>query len=314
MSDQAGRTRDLGHQPVSFPPDPNPRKPKMKVPAGAWDCHFHIIGPPHVFPYVDKRWHTPPAAPVEHYLQIAQAIGFDRGVTVQSSSQGLDPAITLDAIRKSEGRLCGVLRADPSLTDDAIKKLHAGGIRGIRIELRESGGGGSVKVDPREQDGHFTGERLDKVVAQAARHNWSVCLHIGPKSLIENADAIRKMPAQVVIENYASMDGRLGVDQPALRTLLDLAKEPHVWLKAASAYRMMLRGATWEQVVPIGRAVHSVSPDRTIWGTDWPHPGYFEPGKMPNDGDLVDSLMDLCPDETIRRKLLVDNPLRLYGD
>ena len=108
------------------------------------------------------------------------------------------------------------------------------------------------------------------------------------------------------------LDARKGVDQPAMRTLVDLAQEPHVWLKTASAYRMMLKGATYEHMVPIGRAVHEAAPDRVIWGTDWPHSNAYTPGEMPNDGDLVDWLRDFVPDETRRRKLLLDNPKRLF--
>ena len=129
--------------PVSFPPDPNPKKPRLRMPPGAWDTHFHIVGPPHVFPYTEKRWHTPPAAPVEHYLAVAKVLGFERGCVVQPSAHGSDPAVTLDAIKKSEGRLCGMIRADPGLEDSDIRKLHAAGVRGVRIELRAERRGAS---------------------------------------------------------------------------------------------------------------------------------------------------------------------------
>jgi predicted TIM-barrel fold metal-dependent hydrolase len=298
--------------PVSYPPDPNPRKPKLKVPPGAWDTHFHIMGPPQLFPYSENRSNTPPAAPVEHWLAMAEALGIERGCTVQSSVYDNNPAVTLDAIKKSEGRLVGMLRADPTLDDATIKKLHAGGIRGIRIELREAGSSDVVKVDPRKLHGHVEGAAFDKLVALVAKHRWVVSLHISPKALSENAERIRKMPTQTVIENYGSADARLGPDQPGVKVMVDLAQEKHVWLKLASAYRMVERGGTWEQIKPIAVKMHAASPDRTIWGTDWPHPGIFKPGKMPNDGDLLDTLIDYCPDETNRRKLLVDNPKRLF--
>lgn len=297
---------------VYFPPDPNPRTPKLKVPPGAWDTHFHVLGPPNQFPYAETRFRIAPAAPVEHYLAVAKVLGFERGVTVTSSTHGTVNDVTLNAIRVSEGRLRGMIRADNTLEDADLKRLHAQGIRGIRIELREARSVGDAGFDPRQQGSHFEGQELERVVAQAGRMKWPVALHIGPDVLIRSADLIRRLPAQIIIENYAAMDARLGPDQPALRTLVDLAQEPHVWLKAASAYRMMLKGATYEQVLPIGRAVHAASPDRTIWGTDWPHPGVFEPGMMPNDGDLVDTLLDFAPDETVRRKCLVDNPKRLF--
>jgi predicted TIM-barrel fold metal-dependent hydrolase len=34
---------------------------------------------------------------------------------------------------------------------------------------------------------------------------------------------------------------------------------------------------------------------------------------MPDEGDLADILAEWAPDEAQRRKILVDNPARLYG-
>jgi 2-pyrone-4,6-dicarboxylate lactonase len=142
--------------------------------------------------------------------------------------------------------------------------------------------------------------------------SWVVALHLYPNSIVRYADLIRRVPAPTIIENFAQIDARNGLDQPGLRTLLDLANEPHVWLKTASAYRMLSKGATYSQVTDIARIVHAKSPDRTIWGTDWPHGGNFTPGSVPNDGDLVDMLLDFVPNELTLRKLLVDNPKRLF--
>ena len=59
------------------------------------------------------------------------------------------------------------------------------------------------------------------------------------------------------------------------------------------------------------KALVKAAPDRVLWGTDWPHPNIAK--YMPNDGDLVDLVPLIAPDETQRRKLLVENPARLYG-
>jgi predicted TIM-barrel fold metal-dependent hydrolase len=95
--------------------------------------------------------------------------------------------------------------------------------------------------------------------------------------------------------------------------LLDLAGEKHVYVKISGANRIMARGATYEQIVPIARALVAKAPDRMIWGTDWPHSDVFKPGEMPNDGDLLDMLLDFAPDEAVRKRILVDNPTGLFG-
>ncbi len=285
---------------ISYPPDPNPKKPQLAMPAGAWDTHFHVCGPPHLFPYKDFPNFIPPAAPIEHYLAVAAVLGFERGVVVQHSIHGTDSAVTVDAIRKSDGRICGMILADSDLTAIEVKRLHAAGVRGIRIELTE------------KLHGAYDETVFDKLVALAASASWVVALHLDPASIERHADKIRRLPTQTILENYAHVDPRDGLDQPALRTLLDLAREPHIWLKTASAYRMLRRGASYDLVTKMARLVHEASPDKVIWGTDWPHGDVFLPGQMANDGDIVDMLLDFVPDATARRKLLVDNPRRLF--
>lgn len=286
---------------VPYPPNPNTRKPKLELPPGSWDCHFHAYGPPHIFPYSDKRPRTPPAAPIEHYWGVAEMLGFQRGVTVQSSIMGnVDIRVTLDAIARSDGRLRGMLLSNPDYDADDIRKLHDFGIRAMRINMAKS------------IDGSFDQAHFDRIVSLAQIKSWSIALHLDPETLLQVAEVIRKVPVPTVIENHVQLDARLGVDQPALRTLLDLAKLPHVWIKTASAYKMIWRGSTYEQVVPVARAVAAAAPDRVIWGSDWPHSGAYRPGMMPNDTDLVDWLLDFVPDPEARRKMLVDNPQKLY--
>jgi 2-pyrone-4,6-dicarboxylate lactonase len=48
-----------------------------------------------------------------------------------------------------------------------------------------------------------------------------------------------------------------------------------------------------------------------VWGTDFPHPNID--GDPPDDGVLVDTLADVAPEPDLRRRLLVDNPARLFG-
>ena len=63
--------------------------------------------------------------------------------------------------------------------------------------------------------------------------------------------------------------------------------------------------------MPFAHALVDANPDRLVWGTDWPH--VATAGHMPNDGELMDLLADWVPDAGLRRRVLVDNPARLYG-
>jgi predicted TIM-barrel fold metal-dependent hydrolase len=286
---------------VNFPPDPNPRKPRLAAPKGSWDTHFHIWGPPHLFPYSEKRRYTPPAAPVEHYLAMSGVLGLERGVVVQPSAHGNDTRVTLNAIHQSQGRLRGMIRADSNLTPDEVKRLHAAGIRGLRIALR------------RQHGNSFNEDLFHQMVKLITPARWPLDLQIDGEDIEHLSPLIRKVPVPVIIDTFGHIDFRNGgLEQPAFRELLDLLGTGNVWVKIHGANRFLAWGVRYEDIVAMARAYIAKAPDRILWGTDWPHSEIYEPGKMPNDGDLLDMVLEYAPDEARRHKILVDNPQGLF--
>jgi predicted TIM-barrel fold metal-dependent hydrolase len=234
-------------------------------------------------------------------------IGIERAVVVQPSVHGLDNSATLDTIKNSRGKFRGVGRIDDTTPKGELERLHAGGIRGVRFNLLDRPRG-NVKLDV-----------LDRCVEHVVELGWSVDLHIDMKNLLEQEKRIRAMPVPVVLDHIARVKPAEGPSQPGFQLLLDLVKLPHVWVKVSGADKICgttvhdYFGLPFIEVVPYAQAVIAAAPDRVIWGTDWPHSNNFAPGHTPNDGDLVDLLAEFAPDETVRKKILVDNPAKLYG-
>jgi predicted TIM-barrel fold metal-dependent hydrolase len=83
-----------------------------------------------------------------------------------------------------------------------------------------------------------------------------------------------------------------------------------IWVKLTS-YRASLSGPPFSDVDPVARKFLSLAPERCLWGSDWPHPKLTD--YMPDDGKLIDQLADWTDDENLRRRVLCDNPARLYG-
>jgi len=289
-----------------LPPDPNTRKPSFTPPSNSCDTHFHIFGPPEIFPFQSTEY-TPPAAPLEHYLKMTEVIGIERGVVVQPSVHGLDNSATLDAIARSQGRFRGIGRIDDKTTKDELQKLHNGGIRGVRFNLLDRPRG-NVKLDV-----------LDRCIEHIVEFGWSVDLHIDGKNLLEQEQRIRAMPLPVVIDHIARIKPVEALTQPPFQLLLDLLKANHIWVKVSGADKICNTqvhsyfGLPFVEVIPFARAVIAAASNRIIWGTDWPHSNNFGPGHTPNDGDLIDLLAAFAPDEQTRTKILVDNPAALYG-
>jgi 2-pyrone-4,6-dicarboxylate lactonase len=290
-----------------YPPDPNTRKPKFAPPANSCDTHFHVFGPPEQFPFLSTHEYTPPAAPLEHYRKMIDIIGIERAVVVQPSVHGLDNSATLDAIKNSGGKFRGVGRIDDQTPKNELKRLHEGGIRGVRFNLLDRPRG-NVKLDV-----------LDRCVEYVAGLGWSVDLHIDMKNLIAQEQRIRKMATPVVIDHIARVKPNEGLSQPGFQLLVELAKLEHVWIKVSGADKICNTrvhtyfGLPFVEVIPYARAVIAAAPERVLWGTDWPHSNNFAPGHTPNDGDLIDLLAEFAPDEATRRRILVDNPAALYG-
>ena len=209
--------------PYCYPPDPNTRKPVFTPPGNSCDTHFHVFGPPEVFPFLSTHEYTPPAAPLEHYLKMLAVIGIDRAVVVQPSVHGLDNSATLNAIKNSDGKLRGVARIDDKTPKGELQRLHAGGIRGVRFNLLDR---------PR---GNVTLEVLDRCVDHIVEFGWSLDLHIDMKKLLEQEKRIRGMAVPVVIDHIARVKPAEGPGQPGFQLLLDLLKLPHVWVKVSGA-------------------------------------------------------------------------------
>jgi 2-pyrone-4,6-dicarboxylate lactonase len=90
-----------------------------------------------------------------------------------------------------------------------------------------------------------------------------------------------------------------------------MREHPKVWSKVGCPERLSRLGPPgYDDVVPFAHRLVAEFPDRVLWGTDWPHPNLRS--HMPDDGQLVDLIPRIAPSADLQRRLLVDNPMRLY--
>jgi len=271
------------------------------VPEGAWDTHFHVLGPQARFPYSPKRKYTPPDAPLANALALHDALGISRGWVVHANTHGFDNSVDLDAVARSGGRYLAVVRLDAAATPQGCEALHATGARGVRFAFNPQHGG--------ELDRSV----FDHVLRCIRGLGWFVELHFDGSALPGLRNWLASIPATVVIDHIGRIDPSLGVDQEPFRVLLALARRDNVWIKLSGADRLTRQPGSYDDVVPFAHDLLRIAPERLLWGTDWPHTGVFDRARVPDDGALVDALARLVPDETLRHKVLVDNPERLLN-
>ena len=281
------------------PPHPDPRAPSFALPAGACDAHCHVFGPGDSFPYHPKRSYTPPDAPYEALAGLHATLGLDRAVIVQATCHGDDNRAMLDAIARAGGRYRGVAMIGESVADSELEALHEGGVRGVRMSFA------------RHLSGPPDFSRVAHIAGRIAPLGWHLVLYLEAADVVENAGALARLGVPVVIDHMARVRVADGLDQPALRQLLQFLRDADFWVKISCAERLSAAGPPFDDVVPFAAALIEAAPDRVLWGTDWPHPNID--GRMPDDGELADLLLAYAPDEDLRRRILVDNPARLYG-
>ncbi|SRR6266700_3006417 len=294
----AAFTPDTGWLPFH----PNPGKPGYLPPPGAVDAHCHVFGPGDTFPYAPGRKYTPADAGKEQLFALRDFLGFERNVIVQATCHGADNRALVDALAAAEGRARGVAAIRPGVSRAELAGLHAAGVRGIRFNF--------VKrlADPKPDD-YYRG--LADLVAELG---WHIVVYFEAADLAERWHLFTSFPVAVVVDHMGRPDVSQPVDGPSFALFTRFMTEnENVWSKVSCPERLSKSGPPeYADVVPFARHLVEAFPGRVLWGTDWPHPNMKS--HMPDDGALVDVIPRIAPSDDLRRRLLVDNPLRLYWE
>jgi predicted TIM-barrel fold metal-dependent hydrolase len=282
------------------------------VPRGACDCHLHVFPDPARFPFTPNRVYTPPVATAEDALELQRSLRLDRVVVIQPSVYGMDNGAVLDAIRRlGPERARGVAVIDADTPSARLDEMGQAGIRGVQVNL-EIGGA----VDPAT-----SARRLQDAVRQVAGRGW----HVQTLTRLATIDALKDqlmgLPVPLVVNHFGNVRAEGGVRQPGFASLLELVRAGKAYVKLSGAHHISNRAPDFPDPAPLAQALIQANPDRVLWGTNWPHPD--SSGRRPaqevspfvavDDGRLFNELPNWAPDAAVRRKILVDNPARLYG-
>ena len=278
---------------------PAPSTPRFVPPSGAIDAHCHVFGPQARFPFSPKAKYLPEDAGADMLFALRDHLGFSRNVIVQASCHGTDNRATLHAISKSQGMARGVAVVDPAITMDQLKALHQGGIRAVRFNFIKR----LVAEAPKD--------KFLEIANRIAELGWHVVVYFEADLLEELVPFLEAITTVVVVDHMGRPSMRQdpdGADISALRALLDA--HSNIWIKVTCPDRLSAKGYPWDDFVEIVRPLVDCYPDRVLWGTDWPHPNMQD--CIPDDGRLVDVIPRIATTEQLQRKLLINNPMRLY--
>ena len=280
---------------------PEPSIPEFKLPAGAIDAHCHVFGPAGEFPFAPERKYTPCDAGKDKLWTLRDHLGLHRNVIVQATCHGADNRALVDALADCRGKARGVATVRASVTDEELKLLDNAGVRGVRFNF--------VKrlVDALPFDD------LQRIAERIAPLGWHIVIYFEAADLSEYYEFFTALPTTVVVDHMGRPDITAPIDGPDFELFLRLLSDnDNFWSKVSCPERLSGVGPEggYEDVVPFARTVVENFSDRVLWGTDWPHPNMKT--HMPDDGKLVDFVPKIAVTRELQRKLLVDNPMRLY--
>lgn len=271
----------------------------MSLPAGAVDNHAHVLDP--AAHRVPGAAYAPFAAGPDAYLAHLDGLGAAHGVLVTASVHGTDNGPLAAALATAPDRLRGVAVVDPDVADTELDRLHGHGVRAVRVQDLFPGG--------------TPLEALTTLGPRLAARGWHVEMWTDLAAHPDEVAAlVRASPVPVVLDHMGHLAAHHGTAGPALRTAVALAREGRAWITLSGAYRLAAdrspRAASRTLAPRVACLLNQV-PDRLLWGSDWPH--VAAPNGSPTSADLRAELDLWLPDPDLRRRVLVENPTRLYG-
>jgi predicted TIM-barrel fold metal-dependent hydrolase len=283
---------------LTSPPDPHPKRPKLKAPPGACDSHIHLIGPAAKFPFAPDTPYTSREATAETFIKLQDVLGLSTAVIVSPGAYGRNYSYLADVLARYPTRFRGIALVRPDIAETELARLTKLGVRGVR--MMSAGRGQHVpNLEP-------------EIAARVAAHGWHIQFYPHGTDIVDYADRLLALKNDIVLDHFASIPAEGGADQPAMKAVLRMLDTSRVWVKISGPMRCTAQNLPYPSVTPLARALVKHAPERLVWGSDWPHVN-LDGREMPNDGDLLDVLSDWVPDEATRNRILVDNARRLYG-
>lgn len=278
-------------------PQPHQSGPtRFKVPRGAVDTHAHVVGLPPDYPFMPGRSYTPPEATARDYVAMLDATGMTYGVLTQVSVHGTDNRLMADTLRAHRQRLRGIAVIPLDCPEKERAALKDAGVVGLRINVLYGGGIGF--------------EQVESYASLCREMGWHLQFLVDARQLPELAPRLSKLPVPFLIDHMGHFPTTSGIENEGFRTLMSLVRDG-AWVRLSGAYRNTVEGPPYRDTIPFAHNLVAAAPDRCVWGSDWPHVANW--GVMMGISDLLDLLADWVPDSTLRNRILVDNPQRLFG-
>jgi predicted TIM-barrel fold metal-dependent hydrolase len=270
----------------------------LKAPMGACDCHHHIYDAV-AFPAVSPQSRMQVRASVVEYRMLQKRLGITRDVVVTPAPYVTDNRVTLDAIKQLGANARGVAVVHTDVTDQDLKTLNDGGIRGIRFSVNDTTIA-NTRVD-----------MIEPLAKRVAALDWHVQINMGADQIARLENLWNRIPSKIVFDHMGHIPQPQGVAHPAYGVIRRLVDKGRTWVKLSVTYDNTKDGPPgYADITRVAQDYVKAAPERMLWGSNWPHPNETD---KPDDAMLFDLMLRWAPDDATRRRILVENPETLYG-
>jgi 2-pyrone-4,6-dicarboxylate lactonase len=273
-------------------------RPAFAVPAGACDSHVHVFESAAKYPSVDTPHYTLPDGGLAKLQRMTEVLALQRFVIVQPSYYGTDNSCMLDALSATGACARGVAMVAEDCTDDELRTMHLRGVRALRLDLFLRSSWPTTDIIA----------YIEHSVRRARAIGWHIQFYTPGWVVRDLLPFLGGLDADFVIDHMGYMLESDGLTHKDFDRLIEVIRVGRGWIKLSAPYRLA-RDGNFERLKPMARALIQAAPDRIIWGSDWPH--IPEGGK--DTGTLLNLLSDWAPDVEARRRILVENPAKLFG-
>lgn len=285
-----------------------------QLPAGACDCHVHVVAPQADYPMLDDRHYTPGPASADALVAHLQRLGLAHAVIVQPSIYGSDNRLLVDSLLSLDGAARGVAVADDDVADTELTRLHDAGVRGVRVNLESTGASDAAAVS----------RALSAWAGRLAGQGWHIQVYASLDAIASAAPALARLPVPVVLDHFAMIPAQVALDDPRVLQVLDLVGSGAAYVKLSASYRISTTphdAGEAQRITALARAFIDRNPERALWASDWPHTNRT-PGKLPTEVSayrdvpadrLLREIGSWLPDAALQRQVLAANPAALYG-
>ena len=225
-------------------------------------------------------------------------LGVENFVIVQPSFYGTDNACLLDTLVLTGNRARGVVMVEPDISDAELSAFDQRGVVAVRLDLFKRAREPMAAIQ----------RHIMHMAARVAPLGWHLQFYAPGYVVRDLIPFLQTLKTDFVIDHMGYMLEEDGLRSQDFSALLDLLEGGRCYLKLSAAYRIAkLKG--YDYVDPVAKAIVERAPERAVWGSDWPHISYSDR----DTGELLNLLERWAPTESARRKILVENPQRLFG-